>query len=92
MPPLLFEVTVVGRRLWVEVDGRVRGMSFRVARVVDAINRDDAASKGLVIVASDPKAQGIAGKPVPELSVENVVKVKSRPAVKPGFMFFPEEG
>jgi hypothetical protein len=65
-------------------------MAFRVARVVDAISRDDAVAKAMVMVRADPKAQGVAGKPAPELSVEHVVKVKARPAVKPGFMFFPD--
>ncbi len=90
LPPLLFEVTVAGRHLWIEIDGRVKCMAFRVSRVVDAINKDDAARKALVVVAGDSKAQGIAGKPAPELSVERVEKVKARPAVNRGFMFFPD--
>ena len=90
LPPLLFEVTVAGRHLWIEVDGRVKCMAFRVARVVDAISKDDAVRKALVMVAGDPKAQGVAGKPAPELSVEHVARVKARPAVNPGFMFFPD--
>jgi hypothetical protein len=65
-------------------------MAFRVARVVDAISRDDAAAKAVVMVRADPKAQGVAGKPAPELSVEHVERAKARPAVKPGFMFFPD--
>lgn len=87
---MLFEVTVAGRRLWIEIDGRVRCMAFRVLRVVNAINRDDAAAKALVMVRAEPKAQGVAGKPAPELSVEHVARVNVRPAVAPGFMFFPE--
>ena len=87
---MLFEVSVAGRRLWMEIDGRVRCMAFRVSRVVNAINKDDAAAKALVMVRADPKAQGIAGKPAPELSVEHVTKVRARPRVAPGFMFFPE--
>lgn len=82
---------MAGRRLWIEIDGRVRCMAFRVSRVVDAINKDDAVRKALVVVAGDPKAQGIAGKPAPDLSVENVAQVPSRPTVNPGFRFFPEE-
>ena len=65
-------------------------MAFRVARVVDAINNDDALRKALVVVGGDPKAQGIAGKPAPELSVERVARVNARPAVNPGFMLFPD--
>jgi hypothetical protein len=72
------------------MDGRVKCVAFRVARVVDAINKDDAARKALVVVAGDPKAQGLAGQPAPELSVERVTPVNARPAVNPGFMFFPD--
>ena len=90
MPPRLFEVTVVGRRLWIEVDGRVQCVSFRVARVVDATSEDDAVRAALAVVGSDPRAQAIAGKPAPSLSVERVAAVESRPPVNPGFRFLPE--
>jgi hypothetical protein len=68
----------------------VKCVAFRVARVVDAINKEDAARKAVVVVAGDPKAQGIPGKPAPDLSVERVDRAKARPAVNPGFMFFPD--
>jgi hypothetical protein len=90
MASQLFEVTVIGRRLWIEVDGRVSCVDFRVSRVVDAIDADDAANRALAQVRADPKARGIAGQPPPELSVERVAAAASKPAVQPGFMFFPD--
>lgn len=81
---------MIGRHLWIEIDGRMKCAAFRVARVVDAISPADAAAKALVMVRAEPKAQGVAGKPAPELSVEHVARAKARPAVNPGFMFFPD--
>lgn len=86
----LFDVTVTGRGLWVEMDGRVRRVGFRVARVVEAIHEDEAVAKALALVAADPKTQPRAGKARPDLSVERVVRVASTPAVPAGFMFFPD--
>jgi hypothetical protein len=90
MASRLFEVTIIGRRLWIEVDGSLRCVGFRVSRVIDAIDADDAANQALVQVRAEPKARGIAGRPPPELSVERVAAAASKPAVQPGFLFFPD--
>jgi hypothetical protein len=86
-----FEVTVVGRGLWIAVDDEVRCVAFRVARVVEAPNLQAAGTKAVAAIRADPKARPLPGKPPPDLSVESVVPVEARPDVNPGFRFWPDE-
>jgi len=88
----LFEVTVVGRGLWIEIDHEVQRVMFRVARVVDAPDQETAADRALGLILADPKARHAPGKPPPDLSIEQIVTAKAVPRVNPGIRFSPEEG
>jgi len=83
----IFEVTLSGRGLWISVDGEFQRVAFRVARVVEADDATAAADRALEIVAKEPKARTLPGKPAPDIVVERVVPVRSMPAVQPGFRF-----
>ena len=87
-----FKVTVHGRGLWIDIDGEVERVGFRVARVVEAEHAGSAAQKAIDLVRNDPKARQLPGKAAPELSIEEVVRTGSAPAVDAGFMFFPDGG
>ncbi len=86
----LFKVTLRGRGLWVDIDGKVQRVGFRVTRVVEAGDVGGAAHKAVTRIRTDPKARQLPGKPLPELSVEEAVRTGSAPAVDAGFMFFPD--
>jgi hypothetical protein len=86
----LFEVTVQGRGLWIEIDAKVERVGFQVTRVVDADDVAGATEKALALLRSDRKARQLPGKPPPELFVGKVQRAASAPSVNPGFRFFPD--
>ena len=69
--------------------GDIQRVAFRVARVQSKPTTQQASRQwALELVAEDPKARTLAGKPAPDIVVERVVPVRSMPAVQPGFHFF----
>lgn len=88
----LFEVTVRGRGLWVDIDGEIQRVGFRVMRVVDATSSTGAAEKALALIRDDPKTRPLAGRLAPDLFAEQVVPADAKPAVDAGFRFFPDAG
>jgi hypothetical protein len=86
----LFEVTVRGHGLWIEIDGKVERMGFQVTRVVDADDVAGAGVQALALVRADPKARQLPGRPPPEIFANKVLRAVSVPAIAPGFRFFPD--
>ena len=86
----LFNVTLHGRGLWIDIDGDVQRVGFRVMRVVEAEDVESASQKAMTLIRNDRKAQPLPGKSPPEISVEEAVPADSAPAVAAGFKFFPD--
>jgi hypothetical protein len=86
----LFKVTVRGRGLWIDIDGDVQRVGFRVTRVVEAEDERGAERKAVTLVRNDRKALPLPGKRSPMLTVEKIVRTRSAPAVDAGFMFCPD--
>jgi hypothetical protein len=86
----LFEVTVRGRGLWIEIDAKVERVGFQVTRVVDADDVAGAGEKALALVRADPKARQLPGRPPPTILASKVVRAASVPDIAPGFRFFPD--
>jgi hypothetical protein len=86
----LFEVTVRGHGLWIEIDGKVERAGFQATRVVEADDVAGAAEKALALVRADPKARQLPGRPPPTVLASKVVRAATVPAITPGFRFFPD--
>jgi hypothetical protein len=86
----LFKITLRGRGLWIDIDGDVQRVGFRVTRVVEAEDVEGASQKALTLIRSDRKAQPLPEKSPPEISVEEAEPTDSAPAVDAGFKFFPD--
>jgi hypothetical protein len=86
----LFEVTVRGHGLWIEIDGKVERVGFQVTRVVDADDVAGAGEKALALIRTDPKARQLPARPPPTILAGKVLRAASVPDIAPGFRFFPD--
>ena len=86
----LFTVVVTGRGHWISVDDEIQRVQFRVTRVVEATDADQAAQQALELVGADRRATPLPGYAAPSLSVEGVTPAPSLPDPQPGFAFFPD--
>ncbi len=86
----LFTVVVTGRGHWISVDDEMQRVEFRVARVVDAADADQAAEQALELIRADRRARPLRGYPPPILAVDRVTPASALPDPQPGFAFFPD--
>lgn len=86
----LFTVVVTGRGHWISVDDEIQRVQFRVARVVDATDAEQAARNALELIRADRRARPLPGYPPPSLAVEGVTPASALPDPQPGFAFFPD--
>lgn len=83
-------MSVRGRGLWISLDDELQRVEFRVARIVDASNAEEAQEKALALVTGDAKAQPHPGYPVPVLTVDEVEPSSADLSPQPGFAFYPD--